>query len=304
MIEIPDIYDRFEKLVAQIPEGFVTTYGDIAVALGDIIASRAVGEMLSENNDPIKVPCHRVVRNDGSVGGFTHPLGVSEKIRRLRSEGIKINNGKVQDFQNVRFRDFRTDYPLIKFRNFLKGIENDENLINEIEPRGFNIIDVSYEGRTGIGAAFDLEERTVEFSIKRAKSPYIPNYLFLREGEIIMDLIRHDKFNIIDGNGMIHRDKRGLATVSGFLKNSVTIGSAKKLLTGTVFKNTILVDGEPVGMISGRSYLSIGYGFNFEGLQLLERVIRDNIKYDPITKIPDRFSRRYRDEVLFNQNRL
>ena len=300
MIEIPNIYDEFKKLVSQIPEGMITTYGDIALALGDVIASRAVGEMLSENDDPINIPCHRVVKTDGSIGGFTHPNGVKEKLKRLEAEGIKVSNGKIDNFEKIRFRDFRTDFPLSKFRDSLKIIKNDEELINKLDFSEINIIDVSYINRIGIGAAYDYVDGKIEFKIKPIKSPYIPNYLFLREGEIILYLIRNDKINIIDGNGMIHRDKRGLATVAGYLKNSVTIGVAKKLLTGDLTGRTIYIEGEPVGLISNKSYISIGFGLGFPQLVYFEKFLRSEITYDPITKIPDIFSRRYRDAILSN----
>ncbi|MEM3941159.1 MAG: MGMT family protein, partial [Thermoplasmatales archaeon] len=56
MIDKPDIYEAFYNLVKQIPEGYVSTYGDLAMQLGDIVASRAVGQMLSENEEPDTVP--------------------------------------------------------------------------------------------------------------------------------------------------------------------------------------------------------------------------------------------------------
>ncbi|HHC19248.1 MAG TPA: MGMT family protein, partial [Euryarchaeota archaeon] len=66
-----DVYALIYDLVRQIPEGYVTTYGAIAKALGDIRASKAVGEVLAMNPTPIIVPCHRVVMSDGSLGGYT-----------------------------------------------------------------------------------------------------------------------------------------------------------------------------------------------------------------------------------------
>ncbi|MEM0334725.1 MAG: MGMT family protein, partial [Thermoplasmata archaeon] len=68
-----DLYEKFYSLVKQIPKGMVSTYGDLAIALGDIVASRAVGKMLSENPSPFEIHCHRVVMHDGGIGGFTHP---------------------------------------------------------------------------------------------------------------------------------------------------------------------------------------------------------------------------------------
>lgn len=74
----------------KIPKGKVVTYSRIAALIGKPKAVRAVGNALQKNTDPITVPCHRVVRRDGSVGGYA--LGTGKKIKILRDEGIEINN--------------------------------------------------------------------------------------------------------------------------------------------------------------------------------------------------------------------
>jgi methylated-DNA-[protein]-cysteine S-methyltransferase len=79
-------------VAAKIPRGKVLTYAQVAKLAGSPKASRAVGNILNKNRDK-KVFCHRVIRSDGSVGGFA--FGNSRKIKILRSEGVKIQNGKV-----------------------------------------------------------------------------------------------------------------------------------------------------------------------------------------------------------------
>lgn len=76
------------------------TYGEVARRLGNKNAARAVGNALNKNRDAkprgrrfYGVPCHRVVGGDGRVGGFNR--GNAQKIKLLKSEGIKIINGKV-----------------------------------------------------------------------------------------------------------------------------------------------------------------------------------------------------------------
>ena len=89
-----------------IPKGKVTTYGLIAKKL-NTRAYRAVGNACRSNPYAPRVPCHRVVRSDGSVGGFggeTSGKTVEEKIRMLRGEGVDINNGKITDFDKALFR--------------------------------------------------------------------------------------------------------------------------------------------------------------------------------------------------------
>ncbi len=77
----------------KIPRGRVTTYGYIAQYLKKPRAGRAVGSALSKNRSK-DVPCHRVVRNDGGLGGYA--WGIETKIKRLQSEGILIKNQKVE----------------------------------------------------------------------------------------------------------------------------------------------------------------------------------------------------------------
>lgn len=89
-----------------IPKGRVTTYGLIAKKL-NTRAYRAVGNACRRNPYAPRVPCHRVVRSDGSIGGFggkTSGMSVEKKIRMLREEGVQVRDGKVADFETVLFR--------------------------------------------------------------------------------------------------------------------------------------------------------------------------------------------------------
>ncbi len=88
------------ELLMQVPAGQVTTYADIAHALGSK-ACRAVGSAMNKNPDPIIVPCHRVVNADGRLGDYA--FGGERKASLLESEGVHIVDGKVQDFEQVRF---------------------------------------------------------------------------------------------------------------------------------------------------------------------------------------------------------
>jgi methylated-DNA-[protein]-cysteine S-methyltransferase len=88
---------RCYALLRQIPRGRVTTYREIAHALGTR-AYRAVGNALNRNPyDTKDYPCHRVVRSDGSPGGYA--LGEMAKIAKLLEEGIVICEGKVVDIE-------------------------------------------------------------------------------------------------------------------------------------------------------------------------------------------------------------
>ena len=64
-----DIEEAVYTLIQLIPLGCVTTYKDIAKVLG--ISPRKVAKILSRNSNPIAIPCHRVVKSDGGLGGYT-----------------------------------------------------------------------------------------------------------------------------------------------------------------------------------------------------------------------------------------
>ena len=88
-----------------IPRGKVATYGAIAKAIGRPKAARAVGQALGANPQPIVVPCHRVVRSDGTLGGYSGTGGVRTKARLLDREGVSIKAGRI-DLGRFMFSDF------------------------------------------------------------------------------------------------------------------------------------------------------------------------------------------------------
>jgi methylated-DNA-[protein]-cysteine S-methyltransferase len=75
-------------LLLTIPIGKVTTYKALSKVLG--VHPRVVGRLLALNNEPIIVPCHRVVRSDGSLGGYSGPGGVDFKRKLLKLEGVRF----------------------------------------------------------------------------------------------------------------------------------------------------------------------------------------------------------------------
>jgi O-6-methylguanine DNA methyltransferase len=83
------------QLTSEVPRGKVTTYGAIASRMGKPGASRAVGGALRANPTPIVVPCHRVVKQDGGLGGYGGPSGTGRKAELLRGEGVAVRGGKV-----------------------------------------------------------------------------------------------------------------------------------------------------------------------------------------------------------------
>jgi methylated-DNA-[protein]-cysteine S-methyltransferase len=74
----------------KIPKGKVKTYMDIAKAIGKPLAVRAVANAIGQNPYPPKIPCHRVIRSDGSLGGYSGKGGVQKKRKLLETEGVFI----------------------------------------------------------------------------------------------------------------------------------------------------------------------------------------------------------------------
>ena len=74
----------------KIPKGKVKTYLDVAKAIGKPTAFRAVANAIGKNPYPPKIPCHRVIRSDGSIGGYSVKGGINEKRRLLKSEKVFI----------------------------------------------------------------------------------------------------------------------------------------------------------------------------------------------------------------------
>jgi len=86
--------ERCYQLLKLIPEGKVTTYGEIARAL-DTKAWRAVGSAMAKNKNLFVIPCHRVVRSNGAIGQYA--LGTDKKASLLMEEGVEVVNGRVKN---------------------------------------------------------------------------------------------------------------------------------------------------------------------------------------------------------------
>jgi len=76
--------EKVLKIASKIPKGKTLTYKKVAKLSGNKKAYRAVGNILNKNCDP-KIPCHRVIRSDGKIGGYNR--GEKEKIKILKKEG-------------------------------------------------------------------------------------------------------------------------------------------------------------------------------------------------------------------------
>ena len=96
-----DFNERCYDLLKLIPEGKVTTYGEMARALKSK-AWRAVGSAMAKNKHLITIHCHRVVRSDGSIGQYAS--GSDKKAELLIQEGVAITNKKVNGLESFLYR--------------------------------------------------------------------------------------------------------------------------------------------------------------------------------------------------------
>ena len=105
MKEVSPFAARVYSALKNVPKGRVTTYQELAKAV-DTRAYQAIGQVLRCNPFAPTVPCHRVVKSDGSLGGFagqTSGKKIKEKITLLESEGVFVLGNKIKDFEKKKF---------------------------------------------------------------------------------------------------------------------------------------------------------------------------------------------------------
>ena len=98
-MEISSFQKAVYAAAGKIPRGRVTSYQAIAKHVGRPLAYRAVGNALNKNPFAPKVPCHRVVKANGEIGGFFK--GERKKRNLLANEGVLVSKGKIKDFKKI-----------------------------------------------------------------------------------------------------------------------------------------------------------------------------------------------------------
>ncbi len=97
-----NLEQKIYKKLLEVPKGQITTYGELAKAVGLKNGQRIIGKIMNKNPYPVIVPCHRVVMSTGKIGGYAY--GEHVKIKLLNDEGIQIKNGKMTDLKNRMYR--------------------------------------------------------------------------------------------------------------------------------------------------------------------------------------------------------
>jgi len=103
LAELSDYQQSILRILAEVPKGKVTTYGDLAKELArrnpkwSPLAGRAVGTTMRNNPCGPQIPCHRVIKSDGAIGSFRGGAegAVEEKTGMLRAEGVTVSSGKI-----------------------------------------------------------------------------------------------------------------------------------------------------------------------------------------------------------------
>jgi len=274
--DVPDLPAELRQLLQQIPPGSVSTYGDLARALGDVVAARWIGEYLADHPHDDDCNCHRVVRKGGDVGLYVSG-DPADKLERLVAEGVAVNAFRVNKSVPA-VSQFGCDAPLQVLRH------QQEQLPQQIElcPAERNIrtvagVDVSYvTPQWGVAAyaRVDLKTQRVLWSTTVSgpvRFPYIPGYLTFRELPLYVRLFEKVRkegqeahVTLVDGNGILHPRRAGSASAAGVAVETATIGIGKKLLCGGVdlddlparAPREIIHEGEQIGVAMRNSLSS------------------------------------------------
>lgn len=271
-----DLTAEVLSLLRQIPSGRVTTYGDLARALGDDRTSSArwLGEFLGNSRTPHEgdgaaiwqahlhldgCPCYRVVRSNGEIG--LHCSGDPlVKAKLLRNEGVTVSESGRVDLA-LKFDEFAGSRPLERLKQLQLSLARDcrEEPLRETV-RTIAAADVAYRAdgiACGAYGVFDAEslELLYETTLFRpAPFPYIPGYLTWRELPVILELCEIARqagqlgdVLLCDGNGRLHPWRAGIAVCLGVSLNHPVIGVGKSLLCGSVDRDRIQPDApQPV----------------------------------------------------------
>lgn len=321
--DIPNLYEQLPRLLSQVPRGRVTTYGDLAKALGDVAAARWVGEFMVDHEHTDDCRCHRVIRKTGELGLYI--TGNTDRKRRaLQRESVEVTGGQV-DLKQFGFNAFTSPKPLIALSEFQDRIPEFVSLKPfRTTPRLIAGVDVAYPQPDRAVAAYVVVDVASGRSVwsttlsRRVTFPYIPGYLAFRELPVLLDLLEHVKSQqplaeliLVDGNGILHPRRAGIATHLGVATETPTIGIGKSLLCGQVNSTgmtagdsrPVTYDGRIVGMVlkaketSRPIYVSPGHKIDVaDGVRIARLLFQGHRLPEPVFQA-DGLSRRAAVEI-------
>ena len=250
------IFDRLVTEAAdRVARGRVTTFREVARALGDPRAARAVAESISRLKEFEEIAWHRFVASDGTLGAHA-----AEKAKLLAEEGVPISGARIRGLKTllVSARELKIQPLLHRMRWAQEKLARVVSLEDELDtPELAAGVDVSYksEGSSEVGSGacvvVDRSLEVVERRVVRLKAPipYIPTYLGFREMRFITSATRGFDFDVlfVDGHGIAHPASLGEASHAGVVLDLPSIGVAKRRLVGLIEGGVITIAGRTVG---------------------------------------------------------
>lgn len=295
----------------------MTTYGDLARALGDKAAARWVGTWMLDHPHEADCPCHRVVRATGEPGLYIAG-GPDAKLTRLRDEGVAVRDGRVDPAAHV--PELRSTSPLRALSEFQVSVPRRLTLSPLQRPPGLvAAIDVAYAAPgIGVVAFVLLDPDSLETQWQQTRElpvafPYISGYLAFRELPLMLEAWRtataagmSADVVFIDGNGYLHPRRAGIASCFGLIADVPTIGIGKSLLCGRVDLNemtaadrrAVIHDEELIGVAlkskddSSPVFVSPGHRIDFDGAADLTRRMMGRHRLPEPVHRADRLSKR------------
>lgn len=307
-LELPDLRAALVALVRRVPAGRVVTYGTLAEALGHVRAARWVAEVLADPPDELRSIAHRVVRRTGELGG--HFEGEPAKEERLVAEGVDVTDGRI-DLESFEYREFTDDGPLVRLLRWQNVVADRVRLEPyRHTPKRLAAVDVAYpDSSTGIGSYVLLDTETYETLWSTTVEvpitfPYVSGFLAYRELPVHAALLAAARTAgklasvlFVDGNGLLHPRRAGVACQLGVMADLRTIGVGKKLLCGHVDLDALVPDtpqpvvhdGETIGTAvraregSNPFFVSPGHRIDVPSATRLARALtRDHRLPEPI----------------------
>ena len=298
MPKLPDLPQMVTQLWEQIPTGKVATYGSLARALGSNAASRWIGTLAKSHAHPANCKCHRLVRSDGSLGSYITGEP-AEKTLKLTADGVSIANQHI-DLNQFQFDDFECTSPLTRLAEYqhqVAGLVDCASSLVKV-PTEIGGVDVSYTTPNRAVAAYVVVDTAGELvwshTVSRETNfPYISGFLAFRELPILLELIAEVRdanqlaeVTMVDGSGILHPRRSGVASMLGVAAGLRTIGVTKKILCGKPTEQllpnnkmvNVAVDDEILGgaMLPTTGslrplYFSPGHRMNIDATLLLSR---------------------------------
>jgi len=243
-LALPDLERDLAERLDQIHAGRATTYGALARSLGDPIAARWVAECLLTHIHTPDCRCHRVVRAGGDLGLYGEG-GTPEKVRRLLRDGVPVLDETVPP--ECLQSEFEGPAPLRELQAFQGSVFPRLDLARLLpnEPETIGALDVAYPVPGFARAAYVLmDAATMEPLWSLALSvpvrfPYITTYLTFRElpahEAIWREVVaagRVPDVVFVDGTGILHPRRAGIAATFGMFARVPTVGVTKSHLTG------------------------------------------------------------------------